>query len=83
MLNEELQASQEQWNARFGSFIREGRRAMKLTQAEVCKSLNIAQSYYSYIETGRSNVDFGLAMEICSLLELNINDLVRRYKKEA
>lgn len=82
MLNEELQASQEKWNLRFGRFIREGRKEKGITQVMLCRNIGIAQSYYSSIENGKANVDLGLAMTICGYLDLNMNDLVRKYKNE-
>ena len=80
MRSEELLASQEKWHTRFGAFVREGRRKKGLTQVEVCKRLNISQSFISDIENGRRNVDFGAGLAICNLLEIDLNDLLRQYK---
>jgi transcriptional regulator with XRE-family HTH domain len=59
---------------RFGMFIRDGRVKKGLLQKEVAAKLNISQVYYSYIENGSRNVDFPLALEICRVLELDLND---------
>ena len=59
---------------RFGMFIRDGRLKKNLLQKEVAAKLNISQVYYSYIENGSRNVDFPLALEICRVLELDLND---------
>jgi transcriptional regulator with XRE-family HTH domain len=59
---------------RFGMFIRDGRVKKSLLQKEVAAKLNISQVYYSYIENGSRNVDLPLALEICRVLELDLND---------
>ena len=59
---------------RFGQFIRGARLRQNLLQKEVAAKLNISQVYYCYIETGSRIVDFPLALEICRVLELDLND---------
>jgi transcriptional regulator with XRE-family HTH domain len=66
---------------RFGMFIRYGRVKKGLLQKEVAAKLNISQVYYSYIENGSRNVDFPLALEICRVLELDLNDFTSSLLK--
>jgi transcriptional regulator with XRE-family HTH domain len=61
----------------FGTFIRDARLRKPYTQAVVAARLNISQVYYSQIELGKRNIDLALALEICKVLELDINDFVK------
>ena len=65
----------------FGCFIRDGRIRKGLLQKEVAAKLNISQVYYSYIENGSRNVDLPLALEICRVLELDLNDFTKLLPK--
>ena len=63
----------------FGKFIRDGRERKDLFQSDVAELLGISQPFYSMIERGERQVDFVLALEICKVLNLDINDFVRTY----
>lgn len=63
----------------FGSFIRQGREKLSLYQSDVAHSLGISQPYYSAIERGERNVDLVLALKICDLLKLNLNNYVSLF----
>lgn len=63
----------------FGQFIRSRRNELNLSQGEVSSQLNISQNYYSLIERGERTVDFFMAMNICSVLGLNISDFTRKF----
>ena len=65
----------------FGSFIRDGRLRKKLSQKEVAAKLNISQVYYCHIEIGKRNIDLALALEICKVLELDLNDFTQNVLK--
>lgn len=65
----------------FGKFIREGREKQHLYQSHLAASLDMSQQYYSHIENGSRSVDFVLALKICKLLSLNINDFISTYTK--
>jgi len=67
---------------RFGEFIKAGRLKKNLTQTEVAKRLNRAQSYYNYLESGGRNVDLSLAMELCRILDLDLNDFVNSLNND-
>lgn len=63
----------------FGEFIRRGREKKDLYQTEVAEQLGVTQAYYSQIESGKRNVDLVLAMRICTILEVNLQDYISTY----
>lgn len=65
----------------FGNFIRGGRERLRLYQTQVAEQVGITQQYYSQIETGARNVDFVLALKICNILKLSVNDFFKAYIK--
>ena len=65
----------------FGEFIRDGRINKKLSQLELATGLGITQSYLSRFEQGTRSVDFELAVRICSYLDLDLNDFIKRNRE--
>lgn len=65
----------------FGEFIRSKREQLGMYQQDVALELGISQVYYSQIERGIRNVDLVLAMEICKVLRLDLNDYIKSYMK--
>lgn len=65
----------------FGDFIRTKRELIGLFQSDVASELGISQVYYSQIERGIRNVDLVLALEICTILKLDLNDYIKSYMK--
>ena len=63
----------------FGQFIKEGRERRDMLQAEVASLAGISQSYYLLIEKGERNVDLILAMKLCQILRVNLNDYISKY----
>lgn len=65
----------------FGEFIKAGREKRDMLQTEVAELVGIAQSYYSVIERGSKdrNVDLVLALKICQVLRLDLNDFTKQY----
>lgn len=65
----------------FGKFIKEGRERRDMYQAEVAALIGVSQPYYSMIEQGNKdrNVDLVLALKICQVLRLDINDFIKQY----
>ena len=61
----------------FGKYIKSGREKLCLYQNQVAEQLGLSQQYYSKIENGIRNVDFVLALKICNLLKLDINDFIK------
>ena len=66
----------------FGAFIRDGRLAKNLYQSDVADHLNLTQSYYSCLESGKRNIDLGLAMKICSFLDLDLGSFLKSYEDQ-
>ena len=62
----------------FGAIVREAREKQGLYQAEVAAKLGVSGSYYHYIETGKREIYFSLAVKICKVLKLDINELAKR-----
>lgn len=63
----------------FGDYIRKAREAAGLSQEGIAEQLGITQSYYSKIESGKRNVDLVLAMRICAILGIGLQDYISIY----
>ena len=63
----------------FGEFVRNGRDRKGLFQLETAQMLGISQGYYCRIERGEREVPLTLALNICSVLDLNINDFIAQF----
>lgn len=64
----------------FGTFVREARERKGLVQADVAEKLGVSRSYYTMIESGQREIYFTLALKICHVLDLNINDFTKLLK---
>lgn len=64
----------------FGTFIREARERQGLLQADVAEKVGVSRSYYAFIEAGKRDIYFTLAVNLCRVLDLNINDFVKYLK---
>ncbi len=64
----------------FGRFVREARERSGMTQADVAEQLGVSRSYYTMIEAGNREIYFTLALNICQILKLNINDFMKCLK---
>jgi transcriptional regulator with XRE-family HTH domain len=64
----------------FGSFIRSARENKGLLQAEIAEEVGVSRSYYAYIETGKREIYFSLAINICRVLDLDINYFIKNLK---
>ena len=73
-------ADKEKLAKEFGIFIREAREKRGLYQHEVADQLGVARSYYTHIENGIRDIYFSLAVDICNILELDLNELMKRLK---
>lgn len=72
--------SKEKISTEFGVFIREARERKGLYQADVAEQLGVSRVYYTYIETGKRDIYFTLAVNICRVLDLDISEFVKRMK---
>ena len=70
----------EKVSVEFGSFVREARERTGMTQADVAERLGVSRSYYTMIEAGNREIYFTLALNICQVLKLDINEFVKRMK---
>ncbi len=64
----------------FGAFIREARESKGIYQADIAEKLGVSRSYYTMIESGNREIYFSLAVNICAVLDLNINEFMKRLK---
>ena len=75
---------------KIGKFISERRKQLNLTQAQLAEKLNITDRAVSKWETGRSLPDASIMLDLCSILNITVNDLlngevitVDNYKKQS
>lgn len=63
----------------FGEFIRLRRLQLNLTQFDVADRAGTTQGYISKVEKGLKEPTITLALKICEVLNLNINDFAIDY----
>ena len=61
---------------KIGKFIADCRKSKNLTQMQLAEKLNITDRAVSKWETGKSLPDTSIMLELCSILEINVNDLL-------
>ena len=61
---------------KIGKFITEKRKERGLTQLQLADKLGITDRAVSKWETGRSLPDASIMLELCSILEITVNDLL-------
>ena len=59
-----------------GLFIAERRKLKRLTQAQLAEKLGITDRAVSKWETGRSLPDAAIMLDLCSILEISVNELL-------
>ena len=64
----------------FGRFVREARERKGLYQADVAEQIGVSRSYYTMIEAGNREIYFTLAINICRVLDLDMNDFTKMLK---
>ena len=65
---------------KIGKFIAKVRKEKNITQQELAKKLNITDRAISHWENGRSMPDAGIMLELCKLLDINVNELLSAKK---
>lgn len=70
----------EKITTEFGSYIRDARESRGILQADIAEQLGVSRSYYCLIEAGKRDIYFTLAMNICQILKLDINDFMKHLK---
>lgn len=62
---------------KIGKFIAERRKMFNLTQMQLAEKLNITDRAVSKWETGKSMPDSSIMLELCDVLKISVNDLLR------
>ena len=70
----------EKISVEFGTFVREARERKGLYQADVAEKLGVSRSYYAFIEAGKRDIYFSLAVNICRVLDLDISEFMKCLK---
>ena len=65
---------------KIGRFIAELRKENNMTQQELADKLNITDRAISHWENGRSMPDAGVILELCKILNINVNELLSAKK---
>ena len=65
---------------KIGQFIQARRKEKKLTQLQLAEALHITDRAVSKWETGRALPDSSLMLELCSILEITVNELLSGEK---
>ncbi len=65
---------------KIGKFIAERRKAQDLTQKQLAEKLNVSDKAVSKWETGRSMPDNSILLELCQVLDINVNELLSGEK---
>lgn len=63
----------------FSKRIREERKKVGLTQAQIAKQLNITASAYTQYETGKTQPNLETAKKIADILKVSLDYLTGRY----
>ena len=62
---------------KIGKFIAECRKAKQLTQAQLAEKLNITDRAISKWETGKGMPDSSIMLELCDILGISVNELLK------
>ena len=65
---------------KIGKFIASCRKEQGITQANLAEKLGITDRAVSKWENGKSMPDSGIMLELCELLEINVNELLSGEK---
>ena len=61
---------------KIGRFIAECRKRVNLTQMQLAEKLDITDRAVSKWETGKAMPDTSIMLELCSVLDISVNDLL-------
>ena len=65
---------------KIGKFIAECRKEKNLTQSQLAEKLNITDKAVSKWETGKGLPDVSIMIELCNILDINVNELLSGEK---
>lgn len=69
-------------NNTYGSFIKERRKQLNITQAELAKKLNCTSQAISKYENDKASIYIGLLVPLCQILQLDIESFIcQKYEK--
>lgn len=71
---------EDRTNKLFAHFIKAGRLKTGLYQREVAAMLGLSQAYYCQLESGERQINLSLALNICSVLDLNFDDFLKTVR---
>ncbi len=63
----------------FGEFVKTKRLLLRLSQREVASEAGINQAYLSRVENGEREPTITVALKLCDVLKLNINDFASEF----
>lgn len=67
---------------KIGGFIAERRKAQNLTQAQLAEKLNLTDRAISKWETGKGMPDSSVMLDLCEILGISVNELLKGEKIE-
>ena len=77
-----MKSDQDQLFAKqFGEFIRNAREKRGMYQEDVAQQIGISRAYLSTLELGKRNVDFGMALKICDVLRVDLNEFIQSCRQ--
>lgn len=62
--------------------IKELRKERNITQQEIADKLGVTKSYISYVESGKTGITLENASEIADFLNVTLDELAGRERKE-
>ena len=65
---------------KIGKFIAQRRKEKNLTQAQLAEKLNITDRAVSKWETGKGMPDSSIMLDLCSVLDVSVNELLDNVK---
>ena len=66
----------------FGTFIRETRERKGFYLADVAEIVGVSRSYYAFIESGKREIYFTLALNLCRAPDLDIKEFMKNLKRQ-
>lgn len=63
----------------FGEFVKSGRLRLNLTQGDVAERIGVNQGYISRVESGEREPTVTIALKLCEVLNLDINEFASKY----
>lgn len=79
MRNPNLQAKKvTPFEVEFVNIIKSTRRSKKISQAKMAELLDISTAQYQKYDNSESRLNFGRAIEICKILDIDVNQAITK-----